>query len=499
MDAAGDLPEKDAANEYAELFKKAFPDPSDRRKFVAECMKDATPSLGPLAIAALLRGGVSRVAWTTNFDAVIEDAFAKIFQKTSDLTVVSIDNANVAPTAIVQEQWPVLVKLHGDFRSVELKNTSEELQEQDQRLRQALLSHLGSNGLIVAGYSGRDASVMETLESALSSETPFPGGFFWFTRRGVEPFGPVVELVRNARDRGVDSALIEIENFDEAMLDIVETIGEADKDILKQVRSVAAPSTTAPYLSGSDNYPLVRLNALMIERFPSEILLVDCSIGGFREVQEAIEEAGLDIVATRSKHGVLALGSRAELTKVFASFDIKDISMKKIEEHRLRFDSAERGLLRQALGLALERSLQLTRYRRRVADLFRPSDPASPQWGDLRSSSGGPLSGIVPKSDLTWFEGLEVRLDWADDAMWLLFESRIVFEGINAENKAAAADFAREKTARRYNAETDRQMSYWAKLLWQEGNPFNVLLNNQSDGPSFELSKRTAYSWRHAA
>jgi len=499
IDTSGDLPEQGSPDEYAALFEKVYPDPADRRRFIAECIANASPALGPLALAALLKEGMSRMVWTTNFDGVVEDAFAKLYQRTSDLTVVSIDSASVAPTAIVQEQWPILVKLHGDFRSVKLKNTSDELREQDQELRKSLLGKLRSSGLIVAGYSGRDESIMNVLEEAVSTKGSFPSGLFWFVQRGSVPFPRVTEILALARQSGVDAALVEIENFDEAMLDIIRSALPLKKDLIDKVLLASETVSRAPYLSGSTNYPLVRLNALEIEQFPQDMLLIDCDIGGYKEVQQVIEGASVNAVAARSKHGVLALGHEDELAAAFQPYNIKKVSRRAIESHRLRYDSAERGLLRQAIGLSLERSLSLTRYRRRVADLFRPTHPASTEFADLLSCIPGALSGRVPKSQLLWFEGLEVRLEWANDLMWLLFEPRIVFEGMDADSKSTAADFAREKTARRYNAETDTLLSSWASLLWQRGRNFSFAGGEPSEDLSFVLSRRTAYSWRSAA
>jgi hypothetical protein len=62
----------------------------------------------------------------------------------------------------------VLVKLHGDYRYDKLQNTEEELKSLDDELRKYLLQICKENGLIVVGYSGRDESVMSSLERVAS-------------------------------------------------------------------------------------------------------------------------------------------------------------------------------------------------------------------------------------------------------------------------------------------------------------------------------------------
>ena len=44
--------------------------------------------------------------------------------------------------ALNQGRWPVLAKMHGDFQSLRLKNTSDELRNQDEKIRHAMLEDL---------------------------------------------------------------------------------------------------------------------------------------------------------------------------------------------------------------------------------------------------------------------------------------------------------------------------------------------------------------------
>ena len=65
-------------------------------------------------------------------------------------------------------------------------------------------------GLVVAGYSGRDESVMSTLEEGLAKKKPFPSGLFWLQRDGDRPADRVAGVdFDHAPRTGVNAAWID--------------------------------------------------------------------------------------------------------------------------------------------------------------------------------------------------------------------------------------------------------------------------------------------------
>ena len=68
------------------------------------------------------------------------------------------------------------------------------------------------------------------------------------------------------------------------------------------------------------------------------------------------------------------------------------------------------------------------------------------------------MTGAVPEAR-RWHS---VRLDWADERLWVLIEPRTIFEGISDENRGDAADFARERSVKRYNRPLNALVSFWA-------------------------------------
>jgi hypothetical protein len=240
----------------------------------------------------------------------------------------------------------------------------------------------------------------------------------------------------------------------------------------------------------------VRLNALPIVYSPSVCRRVVCQIGGYREVSEAVEQAGVNVLTARTRAGVLAYGADADVRAAFGVHGITDFDLHTIEMKRLRHDSGERGLLRDALTHAIVRQRSLVGNRRRSTDLLSPADPLDGAWAPLERLVGT-LSGTVKDyPELQWHEGIGTRLDWADDRLWLLIDPRTIFEGMNADNKAAAADFARGRSVKRYNRQLNNLIAFWAALLARDGGDLRALDIVEGVDAVFRLSSDTAFSRR---
>lgn len=496
IDGTERFPAAGSPEEYAALFEAAYSSEGDRRSYIEGKLVGAKASYGHIALASLMRTGLARLAWTTNFDPLIADGCAKVYDGTGHLTTVSLDAPDLAAEVINGERWPAEIKLHGDFRSRRLKNTSDELRSQDARLRQVFVDACRRAGLVVVGYSGRDESIMDTLDEVLKHPSPFPGGLFWLQRGDDEPLPRVAGLLARAGELGIDGGLVRVESFDEMLRDLLRLAPGVDTtavDSFASERRIWSPATLP---AGTRVFPVVRLNALHVETMPSVCRRVVCDIGGHAQVAQAVETAQVSMLFGRTRAGVLAFGSDADVRKALSPFAIQEFDLHSIEVRRLRYDSAERGLLRHALSQALvrERGLRLTR--RRNSDLLAPADPADTCWTPL-STLVGALAGNVPgQGELRWAEGISVRLDWADDRLWLLFEPRTIIDGVTDENRHAATDFARERSVRRYNRQLNDLITLWARHLADGGTELRALDVAAGVDAVFSLGNETAFSRR---
>ena len=179
-----------------------------------------------------MQAKLTRLVWTTNFDTMLADSCAKVYGTTGSLTSVALDAPELAEQAISEERWPVDVKLHGDFHSRRLKNTTEELRHQDTRLRKLLVDSCKRYGLVVAGYSGRDDSVMDTLNDALNNTGTFPPGLFWLHYGEDQPLPRVRDLLANAHKEGIEVGVVRIDNFDEVLRDLIRQMDCIDTTTL---------------------------------------------------------------------------------------------------------------------------------------------------------------------------------------------------------------------------------------------------------------------------
>lgn len=498
IDSSGRLPRAGAPDEYAALFEAVYGAEADRRVYLDSKMSGAKPSYGHIVLATLMRTQLCRLLWTTNFDTLVADACAKVYDGTGYLTTVALDGPDLAKQCIDEGRWPVEVKLHGDFRSRRLKNTADELRLQDERLTKVLVDACRRFGLVIAGYSGRDSSVMDALDEALQAGA-FPGGLFWLHRGENAPLPRVHELLMKAATVGVDTALVRIENFDEIMRDLIRLKPDIDTRVLQGFALERRRWSAAPAPAGHRGWPVVRLNALPVAQTPTVCRRIVCSVGGHAEVRSAIEAAGVDVLATRTRAGVLGFGTDAAMRLAFDAYGISDFDLHTIESKRLRYDSGERGLLRSALTRSITRHQGLTALRHANTDLMVPTDPRSDIWAELKRHVGT-LTGTVPgHTELHWHEGIGVRLDWANERLWVLIEPRTVFEGITDENRGIAADFSRERSVKRNNRKLNDLVAFWAKRIAADGAELRAFGIGDGVDAVFRLSGDTAFSRRAGA
>ncbi|SDG29075.1 SIR2 family protein [Thalassobaculum litoreum] len=501
FDELQDFPASGAADEYARFFEATYPNAKDRQAYLERLIKLGKPTYGHLALALLMREGCCRLVWTTNFDRTVEDAAARIYGSTNDLVVADLGEPRKAADAFDARRFPIYGKLHGDYHSASLKNTDGELRHQDAEMRRAFVQACGSNGLAVVGYSGRDASVVEALREALNEGRGFPNGLFWFKRSGEAPFEAVTELIAEARRLGVDAHLIDNETFDELLSDLVRFLPETS-DKLRDIDGAKPPRLGSAALKPPGAIvPSIRTNALPVISHPVMCQLIDCEIGGWSEIQDAIEKAGVDIVARRTRDGVIAFGRDPHVRATFDPFGIKRFETRSIPDKSLAYESEERRLIRDALMRALSNRAGIHLLRRgwRVFALPDPKTvtPAHFQRGSIRPIDS--LTGVIGNTGIRWTECCELRLDYKLDRLWLLLDPRIhrnIPERATAEEIDESKEFVRSRLAGRFNPKANAMLSGWTSLLLGTDRTVTLRSFGISDGidATFEMSTVTGFS-----
>lgn len=499
LDSTRKFPPAGSPEEYAAYFEAAYPSEADRRRYVDRIVSGASPSYGHLVLAALMSLGSVRLVWTPNFDRMVEDAALPLLGSSGRLAVATLDTAEIAEQAMNEGRWPLLVKLHGDFQSRRLKNTSEELRAQDVRVRQALVEGCKRYGLAVVGYSGRDDSIMDALEEGIHGGRGYPFGFFWFHRPETQPLPRVGRLVELATASGVEASVIEVETFDELMGDTLLLIPDIPAPAKQYLDVRARRVSEAPMRAQQGVWPVIRLNALPLLSWPSVCRRVVCEIGGAREVRQAITDAQADLVAARRDVGVIAFGSDAEIRRAFEQYNITNLDIHSIEPIRLQRDTAELGLLYDALCRALMRERPLVWLRGRehflIIDAQRESEGI---FSDLRATAGA-ISGIVPETSLRWVEGIRVRLEYKLERLWLVIVPSIWAEKPVDDNAfTISREFIRDRQASRFNQQWNQLLEAWVGIITSGDPATEVRAFGTGDGIDavFSIGSTTAFSRR---
>ncbi len=195
------------------------------------------PTAAHHALAALCREGIVRVVLTTNFDSLIERAL----DGAAVTAQVLVGEDAIAARIPLVHAALTLVKLHGDYRALGLRNTSLELGKYG-TAQQALLREIfGDYGLVAIGWSAEwDAALTEALESIKIRRYPA----YWCTYRG--------ELTDTARRLIANRQACEIatDGAEEFLPDLVTRIGR----LSDRSRRRSAPSITRGYLFAPEDF-----------------------------------------------------------------------------------------------------------------------------------------------------------------------------------------------------------------------------------------------------
>lgn len=207
----------DADDEYAYLFEYLYDEPSQRRDYIENALKNANPSWGYVYLVSLLESQIFNTIFTTNFDDLVNEA---CYLYTDGVRpIVCAHDSEVSNVRLTRRRAKI-IKLHGDFLFDSIKNTKAETRRLTKNMEMKLGQFGQEYGLVVIGYGGRDNSVMSILEKLLTSKDYFKHGIYWCIRKGDEPRKRVQQLF--AKDRVHP---IEIQGFDEFMATLHEKAG----------------------------------------------------------------------------------------------------------------------------------------------------------------------------------------------------------------------------------------------------------------------------------
>ena len=155
--------------DYSTLIAELAPSADDRQRLLSsyfepdEAERDLglkLPTAAHHAIAQLVTDGFVKVIVTTNFDRLLETAIRDA--GVEPRVIASADHARGALPLALSDC--TIIKVHGDYLSTDLRNTTEELTTYPLTLRWRLREVFSQYGLLVCGWSGEsDAALRKSL------------------------------------------------------------------------------------------------------------------------------------------------------------------------------------------------------------------------------------------------------------------------------------------------------------------------------------------------
>lgn len=248
----------DMEPDYSKLLDAVGKTPAERRQILNSYFEPTEdereqnkkePAKAHEAIARLVAGGFVKVIVTTNFDRLTERAIQAVGISP---TVVSTPDACAGMLPLTQQKC-VIVKLHGDYKDVRIKNTPEELATYARPTRKLLDQILDEFGLIVCGWSGEwDTALRAAIERCPSRRF----STFWTVHKGN--ISDTAERLIKRRH----GQTLQISDADSFFTDLADRVQSLADSRTPHPLSVASAVATAKRFLAEDRYR-IRLNDLL--------------------------------------------------------------------------------------------------------------------------------------------------------------------------------------------------------------------------------------------
>jgi len=360
FDQQGTYPREGDPDEYGFYMEACFPIPGDRRSYFQEKVRQAEPHIGYRLLCHLALSDMLRAVWTTNFDTLAARSAAAF-----KLTPIEVGIDSQHRLFRVSRKGELLcVSLHGDFRYDRLKNTAEELQQQEKQLKDELIRQIREAPTLIAGYSGRDQSIMAAFREAYSQSGT--GSLYWCGYGDSEATKRIADLIHLARTNGYPAFYIPTEGFDDLLIRI--TLHCCENQRLEEVKQLIAGMSQSSAkkrsvfeVADALKYTVIKSNAFELE-CPSEVLTFDLEKWPTEKVWATIRDTvkGHSIVAAPFRGKVLALGIIDDIKDAFGDNIRGHIERTPVTENELRYeDGVVVSLMKEALVQAIASSINV--------------------------------------------------------------------------------------------------------------------------------------------
>lgn len=230
--------EQSLADQYPKAVEAVLRPQQNRKDFFKRILTPGLPaSRGYQVLAQLLARKLVSTVLTTNFDQLIAQEcrstaavhLIEEIRTPSDLHLIS-----------TSPEYPQVIYLHGSVEHYTDKNLEEETKRLNQTLVENLFPILRDHPLVVIGYRGAEASIMQhLLIEQIERCTSFRRGIYWCHRGKEDPAAGAPLLAQLAASIGSNFSYVQIGGFDELMVEISTQLPE-----LLASTAAAAPRVT---------------------------------------------------------------------------------------------------------------------------------------------------------------------------------------------------------------------------------------------------------------
>jgi hypothetical protein len=205
----------DIESMYAQVMDKLFNTPALREEFVRRELRKARVSSGYQILGELIARGVFDTILTPNFDQLVRQGADVVLP----WPIEEVNSVEQYLHLSTPSQDPRIVRLHGDFWHSNLRNTTDELRRTPKIIYDAVRKLFGSGGLIVIGYGGEDASLMQGLFPPELWQDPdvFRSGLYWCDIKEKEQLAPRVKAFLTEGGKMNRASYVKIEGFNKLL------------------------------------------------------------------------------------------------------------------------------------------------------------------------------------------------------------------------------------------------------------------------------------------
>lgn len=366
LDSQGEYPELDSNEEYSFFAERAYPISDDRKKYFQSLIENKQPYIGYKLLCLLAEHNIIKSVWTTNFDGLIVRSAHQ-----NGLTPIEINLDNVDRIYRNQSNKELLViALHGDYKFSSLKNTTDELDTQNEVFVETLSNYHIDKNLIIIGYSGRDKSLMDALKNAFTRKGA--GRLYW-CGCGNNISDEVEDLLTTVRKAGREAHFIATDGFDKTVIHLTKSAFEDNVSRSQAIQEALESSNNEEYLktafslnfSKTSKYIKSNLHPVV---FPKEVFQFEIDYKEakpWRYLKEICKTN--NICAVPFKRKVFAIGTLTDISNAFKSVLKSDIKREPISKYDVENVTAFKSLMLQAIlkHFAIDERI-LTNYKNKI-------------------------------------------------------------------------------------------------------------------------------------